>query len=73
MRYARSVAWFSTAGFHHRSMCTTMFAAVRLRPVPPALSDNTIAGAPSGAWNCCTIISRPLLLTPPWRNGIFCP
>src|SRR5208282_4563534 len=36
MRKARSVAWFSTAGFHQRSKCTTCEAAVRLRPEPPA-------------------------------------
>src|ERR1039457_4935423 len=41
MRKARSVAWFSTAGFHQRSKCTTCEAAVRLRPAPPALSERT--------------------------------
>ena len=39
MRKARSVAWFSTAGFHQRSKWKTWLAAVRFRPVPPALSD----------------------------------
>ena len=32
MRKARSVAWFSTAGFHQRSKWTTCDAAVRFRP-----------------------------------------
>jgi hypothetical protein len=35
MRKARSVAWFSTAGFHQRSKCTTCEAAVRVSPEPP--------------------------------------
>ena len=37
MRKARSVAWFSTAGFHHRSRWITWLAAVRFSPVPPGL------------------------------------
>ena len=37
MRCARSAAWSSTAGFHHGSRRNTWSAAVRLRPVPPAL------------------------------------
>ena len=41
MRWARSVAWSSTAGFHQRSKWKTWFAAVRLSPSPPALSDIT--------------------------------
>ena len=44
MRKARSVAWFSTAGFHQRSKWMTCEAAVRLRPAPPALSDRTKKG-----------------------------
>ena len=32
MRKARSVAWFSTAGFHQRSKWKTWFAAVRFKP-----------------------------------------
>ncbi len=47
IRKARSVAWSSTAGFHHRSKCTTLVAAVRFRPVPPAFSDSRNTGAPS--------------------------
>ena len=52
MRKARSVAWFSTAGFHQRSKWMTCEAAVRLRPVPPALSESTKNGGPSSRWNC---------------------
>ena len=47
MRKARSVAWFSTAGFHQRSKWITCEAPVRLRPVPPALSDRIRNGGPS--------------------------
>ena len=39
MRYALSVAWFSTAGFHHLSKWMTWFAAVRVSPVPPAFKE----------------------------------
>jgi hypothetical protein len=37
MRWARSMAWASTAGFHHGSSRKTYSAAVRFRPRPPAL------------------------------------
>ena len=47
MRKARSVAWFSTAGFHQRSKWITCDAAVRFSPVPPAFSDSTKNGGPS--------------------------
>ena len=45
------VAWFSTAGFHQRSKWITCEAAVRLRPVPPALRESTKNGGPSSCWN----------------------
>ena len=51
MRNARSVAWFSTAGFHHRSKWMTCEAAVRLSPAPPALTDSTKNGTSSSSWN----------------------
>ena len=51
MRKARSVAWFSTAGFHQRSKCTTWEAAVRLSPAPPALSESTKNPTASSSWN----------------------
>src|ERR1017187_4298555 len=54
MRKARSVAWFSTAGFHQRSKCTTCDAAVRFSPAPPALSDSTKKRTASSSWNCRT-------------------
>ena len=54
IRNARSVAWFSTAGFHQRSKWITCAAAVRFNPVPPALSDNTKNGGPSARWNAST-------------------
>ena len=50
MRWARSAACASTAGFHHGSSRNTWSAAVRLSPVPPALSDISITGGPSSAW-----------------------
>ena len=50
MRKARSVAWFSTAGFHQRSKCTTCEAAVRVSPAPPAFSDSTKNGTVSSSW-----------------------
>src|SRR4029079_12258716 len=46
MRHARSRAWSSTAGFHHRSYRTTWLAAVRFSPVPPAFNESTSAPAP---------------------------
>ena len=58
MRHARSRAWSSTAGFHQRSYSTTWLAAVRLSPVPPALSDSTSAPAPGRRWKSATILSR---------------
>ena len=60
MRKARSVAWFSTAGFHQRSKWTTCDAAVRFRPVPPALSDRMKNGGPSSVWNRATRPRRSL-------------
>ena len=40
------MAWFSTAGFHHRSRWTTWLAAVRVSPVPPALSESSMIDGP---------------------------
>ena len=60
MRKARSVAWFSTAGFHQRSKWTTWLAAVRFSPVPPALSDSRNTRGPPASWNRSTIASRSL-------------
>jgi hypothetical protein len=54
MRKARSVAWFSTAGFHQRSKWITWEAAVRLSPVPPARRDRTKKGTVSSAWKRST-------------------
>ena len=51
IRQARSRAWSSTAGFHHRSYSTTWLAAVRFSPVPPAFSDSTSAPGPVPCWN----------------------
>ena len=73
MRNARSVAWFSTAGFHQRSRWMTMDAAVRFKPVPPAFRLRIIARGPSGCWKRSTIASRADLPTPPWRNGTSSP
>ena len=39
MRWARSVAWSSTAGFHHGSQWMTVSAAVKFRPAPPAFRE----------------------------------
>src|SRR5580693_2289717 len=65
MRKARSVAWFSTAGFHQRSKCTTCEAAVRVRPEPPAFSDNTKNGTLSSSWNVLTSVLRlPTAVSP---------
>ena len=48
MRKARSVAWFSTAGFHQRSKWKTWLAAVRFRPDAARLQreDEDAAGRP---------------------------
>ena len=40
MRKTRSVAWSSTAGFHQRERWITWFAAVSVKPTPPALGDS---------------------------------
>ena len=71
MRKARSVAWSSTAGFHQRSKWKTRFAAVRLRPVPPALRESTNILGPSGraSWKVVTMLSRSFCGMPPWRNS----
>ena len=65
MRKARSVAWFSTAGFHQRSKCTTCEAAVRFSPAPPAFSDSTKNGTASSSWNCRTSACRCLTAVSP--------
>ena len=49
IRKARSVAWFSTAGFHQRSKWMTCEAAVKLSPAPPALSESTKKGTSSSS------------------------
>src|SRR6478752_1276995 len=67
MRNARSVAWFSTAGFHHRSRWMTWLAAVRLRPVPPAFNDSRKIGGPCSDWKRSTISSRCFLAVLPCR------
>ena len=60
MRKARSVAWFSTAGFHQRSKWKTWLARVRFKPVPPALRERMkMEGvSPSSAWKRSTMRSR---------------
>src|SRR5699024_7316045 len=74
MRKARSVAWFSTAGFHQRSRCTTWLAAVSVSPVPPARRLRSISpGRSRCCWNSATIWSRSRLETPPCRNGTSIP
>jgi len=58
MRKARSVAWSSTAGFHHRSKWKTWVAAVRLSPAPPARNDRRKTGGPPFSWKRSTMRSR---------------
>src|SRR5919198_1324961 len=65
MRKARSVAWFSTAGFHQRSKWMTCAAAVKFRPVPPALRERMKNGGPSALWKCSTRALRFDTLVPP--------
>src|SRR5262245_21367120 len=65
MRNARSVAWVSTAGFHQRSKWITCEAAVKFKPVPPALSDRMKNGGPSSLWKCSTRALRFDTLVPP--------
>ena len=64
MRNARSVAWASVAGFHHRSTCTTWLAAVRFSPVPPALSDSSSTPRPGPR----TGTGRPSRRARPWAR-----
>ena len=61
MRNARSVAWSSTAGFHQRSTWMTWLAAVRLRPVPAALSESRKIIGSSSVWNRLDQLVAPLL------------
>ena len=66
MRKTRSVAWFSTAGFHQRSKWKTWLAKVRFNPVPPALRDRMkICGPSPSSWKRSTIRSRWRFGTPP--------
>src|SRR6516225_1038601 len=64
MRKARSVAWFSTTGFHQRSKCTTCDAAVRVRPEPPAFSDRTKNGIRSSERLALATSISPCSVTP---------
>ncbi|CAM5432029.1 hypothetical protein SRIMM317S_05615 [Streptomyces rimosus subsp. rimosus] len=72
MRYARSVACASTAGFHQRSKCTTWAALVRLRPVPAAFSDSRNTGTPP-SWKRRTISSRRATGVPPCSSCVGTP
>src|SRR5699024_5631412 len=65
IRKARSVAWCSTAGFHHRSTCTTWLAAVRFRPVPAALRDRRKIAGPFAVWKRRVISSLSAREVPP--------
>ncbi len=69
MRNARSVAWFSTAGFHQRSKWITCEAAVRFKPDPPALSDSTKNGTDSSSWKRLTRSLRFLTSVSPWSTS----
>ena len=68
IRKARSVAWFSTAGFHQRSKWITWDAAVRLSPVPPARRDSTKNGIVSSAWKRSTSFMRSFTGVWPWST-----
>ena len=57
MRWARAVAWSSTAGFHQGSRWMTVSAAVRFRPKPPALSEIRKTSA-SPRWKAAMRCSR---------------
>src|SRR5699024_9117611 len=69
IRKARSVAWFSTAGFHHRSTCTTWLAAVRFRPVPAALRDKRKIAGPFAVWKRRVISSLSAREVPPCSHS----
>ena len=73
IRNARSVAWFSTAGFHHLSKWMTWDAAVRLSPAPPALTESTKKGTFSSSWNWRTRSLRCLTSVEPCRTRPGCP
>ena len=47
MRWARSVAWFCAAAFHHGSAWMTTQAPVRFRPVFPAFREIRNTGVSS--------------------------
>ena len=69
IRCARSVAWFSTAGFHQRSKWITCVARVRLRPNPPAFSERMNAFGSGSALNAAISSSRCAGESDPCRNG----
>ena len=71
MRKARSVAWFSTAGFHQRSKWKTWLGGRQVQPVPPALSDsrNSRRALPARPGSARPCRSRCLAGTPPCRNS----
>ena len=60
MRKARSVAWFSTAGFHQRSKWMTCEAAVRFRPDAAGLQREHEEGRSRRSWKRATSSLRLL-------------
>ena len=69
IRWARSLACSSTAGFHQRSKWTTWSARVRLRPVPPAFSDSRKTGhPPRRPGRTPPSRSRSATGVPPWSS-----
>src|SRR3712207_8339882 len=58
-----------SAGFHHRSRCTTWLAAVSVSPVPPARSDSSRTPGPGVAWKRATRASRSARRVPPERKS----
>mmetsp|Transcript_105582 Transcript_105582/g.308749 ORF Transcript_105582/g.308749 Transcript_105582/m.308749 type:complete len:243 (-) Transcript_105582:1866-2594(-) len=59
MRYARSTACASVAGFHAGSTMMTRSALVRLRPTPPTLVVSNMQWKRSGCvWNFSTFSAR---------------
>ena len=70
MRWVRSVAWSSTAGFHQRSKWTTCVARVRFEPDsagPQRRDQHRRARRVLERVDQLLAIARAA--TPPWRNG----
>ena len=71
MRWTRSTAWASTAGFHQGSSRNTYSAVLRVIPVPPAFSDAKNKAGPLVSLNRSTGAERSLVSPVSSKIGRF--